>query len=145
MCLAVVAVWALVAAWQALAVFPWDQGGVYAEGRVGRVRRCSGGDRHRPGRVAFGRQPTASVSMTQSPYDRTAAFISARYRRNPVAFCAVVLAAAWALWTLYEVLSAPSSGFGWYLQAREVILEVGNGLIVAAGVVWLVEVMRRHD
>jgi hypothetical protein len=83
--------------------------------------------------------------MTQSPYDRTAAFISTRYRRNPVAFCAVVLAVAWALFTFYEVVSAPSSGFGSSLQAREVILEVGNGLIVAAGVVWLVEVMRHDD
>jgi hypothetical protein len=29
-CLALVAMWTLVAAWQALAVFPWDHGGVYA-------------------------------------------------------------------------------------------------------------------
>jgi hypothetical protein len=83
--------------------------------------------------------------MTQSPYDRTAAFLSARYRRNPVAFCAVVLAAAWAVWTIYEVLSVPSSGFGWYLRARETISEVGSGLIVAAGVVWLIEIMRGGD
>jgi hypothetical protein len=52
------------------------------------------------------------------------------------------LAAAWALWTLYEVLSAPSSGFGWYLQAREVIVQTGFGLVVAVGVVWLVDIMR---
>ena len=80
--------------------------------------------------------------MTQSPYDRTAAFIRTRYRRNPVAFCAIVLAVAWALWTLYEALSAPSSGIGWYLLARVAIIEIGSGLIVAAGVAWLVEVMR---
>lgn len=82
--------------------------------------------------------------MMQSPYDRTAAFLRARYRRNPVAFCAVVLAAAWAVWTLYEVFSERSP-LGWYEQARVVILEVGNGLIVAAGVVWLVTVVRRDD
>lgn len=29
-CLTLVAVWTLVTAWQALAVFPWDHGGVYA-------------------------------------------------------------------------------------------------------------------
>ena len=28
-CLAFVALWTLVASWQALAVFPWDQGDVY--------------------------------------------------------------------------------------------------------------------
>lgn len=28
-CLALVALWTLVAAWQAVAVFPWDHGGVY--------------------------------------------------------------------------------------------------------------------
>jgi hypothetical protein len=83
--------------------------------------------------------------VRQSPYDRTAAFVRSRYRRSPVALCAVVLAAAWALWTGYEVLSAPSSVFGWYEQARVVILEVGYGLIVAAGVVWLVEAVRRDD
>ena len=83
--------------------------------------------------------------MSQSPYDRSAAFIGARYRRNPVAFCAFLLAAAWMLWTLYEVLSASPSGFGWYLRAREVIAETGGGLIVAAGVVWLVGVVRGGD
>jgi hypothetical protein len=80
--------------------------------------------------------------MSQSPYDRTAAFIGARYRRNPLAFCAFALAAAWALWTVYELLSAPSSGVGWYLRAREVIEAIGPGVIVAAGTVWLVDVMR---
>ncbi len=29
MCLLLVASWALVTAWQAIAVFPWDQGGAY--------------------------------------------------------------------------------------------------------------------
>jgi hypothetical protein len=80
--------------------------------------------------------------VNPSPYDRTVAFIAARYRRSPVAFCAVILAAAWAVWTLYEVLSASSAGVGWYLQARAVLEEVGSGLIVAAGVVWLLGVMR---
>ena len=83
--------------------------------------------------------------MSQSPYDRTAAFIGARYRRNPVAFSAFVLAAAWALWTLYEVLSTSSSGFGWYLRARDVIEETGDGLIVAVGLVWLVGIVRGGD
>lgn len=83
--------------------------------------------------------------MSPSPYDRTAAFIGARYRRSPVAFCAFALAAAWALWTLYEVLSTSSSGFGWYLRAREVIGETGSGLIVAVGVVWLVDIVRGGD
>ena len=30
MCLALVVVWTSVAVWQAVAVFPWDGGGVYA-------------------------------------------------------------------------------------------------------------------
>ena len=83
--------------------------------------------------------------MSQSPYDRTAAFVGARYRRNPVAFCGFVLAAAWTLWTLYEVLSRSSSGVGWYLRVREVFEESGDGLIVATGVVWLIGVVRGGD
>ena len=83
--------------------------------------------------------------MSQSPYDRTAAFVSGRYRRNPVAFCALVFAVVWALWTLYEVLSGPAGSFGWYLRAREAITEIGSGLIVAAGVVLLVDLIRAGD
>jgi hypothetical protein len=79
--------------------------------------------------------------MSQSPYDRTAALIGDRYRRNPIAFCALALVAAWALWTIYEVLTGPA-GVGWWLQAREVIETIGSGLIVAAGVVWLLDVVR---
>ena len=80
--------------------------------------------------------------MSQSPYDRSAAFIGARYRRNPVAFCALVLAALWTLWTLYDVLSGPSVDVGWYLRARDVVEQTGFGLIIAAGVVWLVDIVR---
>jgi hypothetical protein len=83
--------------------------------------------------------------MSQSPYDRTAAFVGTRYRRNPVAFCAFVLAAAWTLWTLYEVLSLSPSGLGWYERGREVIAETGSGLIVAAGVAWLVDIVRGRE
>ena len=64
--------------------------------------------------------------MNPSPYDRTVAFVGARYRRNPV-------------------VSSPSSGLGWFLRAREVILGAGSGLIVAAGVVWLADIIRRGD
>jgi len=83
--------------------------------------------------------------MSQSPYDRTAAFISGRYRRNPVAVCAFVFAVAWSLWTLYEVLSVPAGSFGWYLRAREAITQIGSGLIVAVGVVLLVDLIRAGD
>ncbi len=82
--------------------------------------------------------------MTQPPYDRTAAFIATRYRRSPVAFCAVVLAAAWALWTLYEVLLTGPS-VDWYLRARTAVSAIGSGLIVAAGIVWLVGILRSDE
>lgn len=108
----------------------------------GRVRCVRGGDRCCARDLAARQKPVAEVVLTQSPYDRTAAFLGGRYRRNPVAFCAFVLAAAWALWTLYEVLSTPSSGFGWYLRARTVIEQTGSGLIIAVGAVWLVDIMR---
>ena len=77
--------------------------------------------------------------MSQSPYDRTAAFIRSQYPRSSIAFCALVLVAAWTLRTLYEVLSGPSVGVGWYFEVRTVISEAGSGLILAAGVVWLVD------
>jgi hypothetical protein len=83
--------------------------------------------------------------MSQSPYDRSASFVRGRYRRNPVAFCALVLAVVWALWTLYEVASGPGGSFGWYLRAREAISQIGTGLVVAAGVVLLLDVIRADD
>ncbi|HEV8155096.1 MAG TPA: hypothetical protein VGP67_06160 [Gaiellales bacterium] len=83
--------------------------------------------------------------MSQSPYDRSAAFVSGRYRRNRVAFCALVLAVVWAVWTLYEVATGPAGSFGWYLRAREAITQIGSGLIVAAGVVLLVDLIRADD
>jgi hypothetical protein len=79
--------------------------------------------------------------MSQSPYDRTAALIGERYRRNPIAFCALVLVAAWALWTIYEMLTAPA-GVGWWLLARDAVEAIGSGLIVAVGVLWLLDVVR---
>jgi hypothetical protein len=51
----------------------------------------------------------------------------------------------WAVWTLYEVATGPAGSFGWYLRAREAITQIGSGLIVAAGVVLLVDLIRADD
>jgi hypothetical protein len=43
------------------------------------------------------------------------------------------------------VFTGPAGSFGWYLRAREAISQIGSGLVVAAGVVLLVDVIRAGD
>jgi hypothetical protein len=79
----------------------------------------------------------------QSPYDRTAAFLRALYRRDPVVFCAIAFAAVWTAWTIYEFATGRMADLGWFLRTREAIGEIGSGLIIAAGVIWISDLLRR--
>ena len=83
--------------------------------------------------------------MTQSPYDRTSAYLRARYRRDPVVFCALAFAAAWTVWTLYEFLTGRLAHFDWFIRAEDALGEIGSGLIVAAGVIWIWDILRRDS
>jgi hypothetical protein len=80
--------------------------------------------------------------VNPSPYDRTASFLRARYRRSPPAAVGLALALLWAIWTAYEVFRTPEGFGGWYFELREVVSITGSGLILIAGIVWLLGLVR---
>jgi hypothetical protein len=80
--------------------------------------------------------------VSPSPYDRTAVFLAARYRRSPAAAVGLVLALLWAIWTAYEVFRTPEGFGGWYFELRGVVSITGSGLILIAGIVWLLGLVR---
>lgn len=47
------------------------------------------------------------------------------------------MALLWAIWVIYYVLDH-RQGAGWYLLVRGAVSEIGAGVLLAAGVVWLV-------
>jgi hypothetical protein len=57
-----------------------------------------------------------------------------------VAAVGLVLALLWAIWTAYEVFRTPEGG--WYFELRDVVEITGSGLILIAGIVWLVGLVR---
>jgi hypothetical protein len=75
--------------------------------------------------------------VSPSPYDRSATFLRGRYQRHPAAAIAMAMAVLWAIWVIYYVLDH-RQGVGWYLLVRGVVSEIGTGVLLAAGVVWLV-------
>lgn len=94
--------------------------------------------------------------MNPSPYDRTAAFIRERYRGDPVAAVGMALVMLWAAWvvvylvehrhyTLRVVGTQTFSGdVSWYSIVGNAISEIGSGVVVVAGVVWLLGIVT-HD
>jgi hypothetical protein len=82
--------------------------------------------------------------MNPSPYDRTASFLLARYRRSPLAAVSIVLVLLWAIWTAYEVFRTPEGFGGWYLELRDFVGITGSGVILVAGIVWLVGLARNE-
>jgi hypothetical protein len=75
--------------------------------------------------------------VSPSPYDRFAAFLRGRYQRHPAAAVGMGMALLWAIWVIYYVLDH-RQGAGWYLLVRGAVSEIGAGVLLAAGVVWLV-------
>jgi hypothetical protein len=75
--------------------------------------------------------------VNHSPYDRSVTFLRGRYRRHPAAAVAIGLSVLWAIWVIYYVVDH-RQGIGWYLLVRDVVSEIGTGVLLSAGVVWLV-------
>jgi hypothetical protein len=48
----------------------------------------------------------------------------------------------WAIWTAYEVFPTPGGFGGWYLEFRAFVGITGSGVILVAGIVWLVGLVR---
>jgi hypothetical protein len=48
----------------------------------------------------------------------------------------------WAIWTAYEVFPTPGGFGGWYLELRDFVGITGSGVILVAGIVWLVGLVR---
>ena len=78
--------------------------------------------------------------MSPSPYDRSAEFLRGRYQRHPAAAIATGLSMLWAIWVIYYMVDH-RQGFGWYLLVRDAVSEIGSGVLLAAGVVWLVSLV----
>jgi hypothetical protein len=76
--------------------------------------------------------------MNPSPYDRTASFLRGRYRRSPLAAVSLVLVVLWAIWTAYELFGTSEGFGGWYLELRDFVGVTASGVILIAGIVWLV-------
>jgi hypothetical protein len=54
----------------------------------------------------------------------------------------MVASLLWAAWVIYYILNhRDASEFGWFLLARTAVSEIGSGVLLAAGVVWLVRVV----
>ncbi len=80
--------------------------------------------------------------MNPSPYDRMVAFIRDRYRRVPVATVGIGIAVLWSVWVVYWYVDHRSfSHFGWYLWVQEAVRDIGAGVVLVAGVIWLIDVV----
>jgi hypothetical protein len=75
--------------------------------------------------------------VNPSPFDRTVAFLRGRYQRHPAAAIAIGLSMLWAIWVIYYIVDH-HQGFGWYLLVQNAVSEIGSGVLLAAGFVWLV-------
>lgn len=75
--------------------------------------------------------------MNPSPYDRSRAFLRGRYQRHPAAAIGMGLALLWSIWVIYYLVDH-REGAGWYLLVRGAVSEIGSGVLLAAGFVWLV-------
>jgi len=79
--------------------------------------------------------------MNPSPYERTSAFIRGR---DPVAIAGIALAAAWAVWVIYYLLDH-RHGFAWFLLASDAVSEIGAGVLLVAGLVWLIGIVSDNE
>jgi hypothetical protein len=75
--------------------------------------------------------------MSPSPYERTSAFIR---RRDSVAIVGITLATAWAVWVVFYLLDH-RRGIDWFLLARGAVSEIGAGVLLVAGLVWLIGIV----
>src|SRR5207244_12999724 len=87
--------------------------------------------------------------VNPSPFDRTVAFIRRRYRGDPVAAVGIALVVLWAAWVVVYLLEhrhytfrvvgtqTVSGDISWYTTVGNAITEIGSGVVVVAGVVWL--------
>ncbi len=89
--------------------------------------------------------------MTPSPYDHTVAFIKRSDPRSRAAVIGLILAAAWSIWVVYYLLEHRDStgttiisggtvvhSVDWFNLARDAVGEIGSGVLLMAGIVWLV-------
>ncbi len=78
--------------------------------------------------------------MQPSPYDRTMARLRAGFRRSPVAFPATLLAFAWIALNVYEMaVHRNRFALGWFDAVSQTISLSAIGVLLLAGIVWLVE------
>jgi hypothetical protein len=78
--------------------------------------------------------------VSPSPSDRTVAFLRGRYQRHPGAAIGIGLSVLWAIWVIYYIADHRDNvdSFGWFPLVAQAVGEIGSGVLLAAGVVWLV-------
>jgi hypothetical protein len=79
--------------------------------------------------------------MQPSPYDRTVAVLRVRFRRQPVAFSALLVSCVWIALTVYEnaAIWNQSRGNGWFLAVTDTVAECATGVLALAALVWLID------
>jgi hypothetical protein len=77
--------------------------------------------------------------MRATPYERTAAVLRMRFRRQPVAATAVALACLWIAVNVYEAAVHWGAPEGWFGEVTTTVTLSDVGVVAIAAITWLVE------
>jgi hypothetical protein len=79
--------------------------------------------------------------MQPSPYDRTAAFVRLRFRRQPIGSAALLLACLWIVLNVYEAAAnwSTAGAGGWFEQVTTTVSFCAIGVVMVTALAWLIE------